>query len=67
MSLATYLKDSITEFKDKVEWPKWSELQSSTLVVATASILLSIFTFGIDELFSSAIRNLIKILAGVFN
>ena len=67
MSLISFLKDSFIEFKDKVEWPKWPQLQSSTTVVAIATILLAVFTFGIDTLFSEAIKNIYTLLIGVFN
>ncbi|EKB61278.1 preprotein translocase subunit SecE [Bergeyella zoohelcum] len=67
MSFVNFIKGSYTEFKEKVEWPKWSDLQSSTIVVAVSSVLLSLFTFGVDELFSKAIRNIIIQLAGIFN
>lgn len=67
MSFVNFIKGSYTEFKEKVEWPKWPDLQSSTTVVAVSSVLLSLFTFGVDELFSKAIRNIIIQLAGIFN
>lgn len=67
MSLANFIKGSITEFKEKVEWPKWPELQSSTIVVSVATLILSVFTFGVDELFSKSLRNIIAMLIGVFN
>ena len=66
-SLINFLKGSYTEFKDKVEWPKWPQLQSSTTVVAIATILLAVFTFGIDTLFSEAIKNIYTLLIGAFN
>ncbi|XJR84506.1 preprotein translocase subunit SecE [Elizabethkingia anophelis] len=67
MSLISFLKDSFVEFKDKVEWPKCPQLQSSTTVVAISTILLAVFTFGIDTLFSEAIKNIYTLLIGVFN
>ncbi len=67
MSLISFLKDSFIEFKDKVEWPKWPQLQSSTTVVAIATILLAVFTFGIGTLFSEAIKNIYTLLIGAFN
>ncbi|XJR90082.1 preprotein translocase subunit SecE [Elizabethkingia anophelis] len=67
MSLISFLKDSFVEFKDKVEWPKCRQLQSSTTVVAISTILLAVFTFGIDTLFSEAIKNIYTLLIGVFN
>ncbi len=67
MSLADFIKGSYYEFKDKVEWPKWADLQQSTIVVTVATVILSLFTFGVDELFSKAIRNIIALLSGMFN
>ncbi|MBW8362011.1 MAG: preprotein translocase subunit SecE [Kaistella sp.] len=67
MSLVDFVKGSYTEFKDKVEWPKWPELQSSTIVVTVATIILSLFTLGIDSLFSKSIANILSILIGLFN
>jgi preprotein translocase subunit SecE len=61
-SLINFLKGSYTEFRDKVEWPKWADLQSSTIVVAVATIILALFTFGVDSLFSVTIKNFIGIL-----
>lgn len=67
MSLVDFLKGSYTEFKDKVEWPKWSELQSSTIVVTISTVILALFTFGVDSLFSKSIANLITICINLFN
>ena len=67
MSLVDFLKGSYTEFKDKVEWPKWPDLQSSTIVVTIATVILALFTFGVDSLFSKSIANLITILINLFN
>jgi len=66
MSVANFIKGSYHEFKDKVEWPKWPELQSSTIVITVATVILSVFVFGVDELFSKAIQNIIDLLSGLF-
>jgi preprotein translocase subunit SecE len=66
-SLINFLKGSYTEFKDKVEWPKWSELQSSTIVVAVTTVILALFTFGVDSLFSVTIKNFIATFINLFN
>ncbi|KAF1853371.1 hypothetical protein Lal_00009738 [Lupinus albus] len=58
---------SYNEFRHKVEWPKWSDLQSSTIVVTVATVILALFTFGVDELFSKAISNIIGMLINLFN
>lgn len=67
MSLVDFIKGSYTEFKDKVEWPKWPDLQSSTVVVTVATVILAIFTFGVDTFFSKAIANMISLFVGLFN
>lgn len=67
MSLADFIKGSITEFKDRVEWPKWPDLQSSTIVVTIGTVILALFTFGVDELFSNAIKNILGMLINLFN
>ena len=66
-SLVNFVKDSYVEFTQKVEWPKWDEVRSSTIVVTVATIILAIFLFGVDEVFSKAIRNIIQILVNLFN
>ena len=67
MSLADFLKGSYTEFKDKVEWPKWPDLQSSTIVVTIGTVLMALFTFGVDSLFSKSIANFISLFINFFN
>ena len=67
MSLVDFLKGSYTEFKDKVEWPKWPDLQSSTIINTISTVILALFTFGVDSLFSKSIANLITILINLFN
>lgn len=67
MSLVEFLKGSYNEFKNKVEWPKWPDLQSSTIVVTVATVILALFTFGVDTLFSKAISNILSILINLFN
>jgi len=66
-SLINFIKDSYSEFRYKVEWPKWADLQSSTVVVAVGTVVLALFTFGVDSLFSTAIKNALSLLIGVFN
>ena len=67
MSLVNFIKGSYTEFKEKVEWPKWADLQSATIVVAVSTLILAIFTFGVDSLFSTAIKNILALFIGFFN
>lgn len=67
MSLIDFIKGSYTEFKDKVEWPKWPDLQSSTIVVTIGTVILALFTFGVDSVFSKSIANALSLLINLFN
>ncbi|MCF7741251.1 MAG: preprotein translocase subunit SecE [Candidatus Marinimicrobia bacterium] len=50
-----FLEDVVFEMK-KVSWPSWEELKSSTTVVISLSILLTIFLFFADAIFSKIIN-----------
>ncbi|AFR34966.1 hypothetical protein B739_0362 [Riemerella anatipestifer RA-CH-1] len=43
------------------------DLQSSTTVVAVSTLILALFTFGVDTLFSRSINNLFSLLINLFN
>ncbi|KMQ70784.1 preprotein translocase subunit SecE [Chryseobacterium koreense] len=66
-NLINYLKGSYHEFIDKVEWPKWSDLQSSTIVTAVATVILALFTFGVDSAFSKIINDILTLFINLFN
>ena len=67
MSFISFVKDSFLEFREKVEWLKWKELQSSAIIVAVSTLVLALFTFGVDCLFSISIKNLYSLFIGFFN
>ena len=66
-SFIDFVKDSYIEFREKVEWSKWSELQSSVVIVAISALLLAVFTFGVDATFSMMIKNLYSLFINLFN
>ena len=66
-SFIDFVKDSYIEFREKVEWSKWSELQSSVVIVAISALLLAVFTFGVDTTFSMMIKNLYSLFINLFN
>ncbi|WP_300686475.1 preprotein translocase subunit SecE [Chryseobacterium sp.] len=43
------------------------DCKSSTIVVTVATVILALFTFGVDELFSKSISNILGILINSFN
>jgi len=57
-----YLKDVYKELTQKVTWPKWSELQSSAVIVMVASAIIAIVVFVLDFAFSG----LMKAVYGLF-
>jgi preprotein translocase subunit SecE len=46
-----YVKETVQELK-KVTWPSKDELIGSTIVTIFVTLVMSIFTFGVDQLFS---------------
>ena len=48
----SYLKSSYDELINKVSWPTWSELQSSSIVVAIASLIIALIIYLMDRVFS---------------
>ena len=52
----SYIKSSYDELVNKVSWPSWSELQSSTIVVAIASIIIALIIYIMDSAFSNVMN-----------
>ena len=49
----SYIKSSYEELMNKVSWPTWSELQSSSIVVAIASLIIALIIYLMDQTFSN--------------
>ena len=49
----SYIKSSYDELVNKVSWPSWSELQSSSIVVAIASMIIALIIYLMDQAFSN--------------
>ena len=47
-TIVLYVKESYNELVNKVTWPTWPNLQSSTVLVIVASIILSLIIFVMD-------------------
>ena len=52
----SYIKSSYDELVNKVSWPSWSELQSSTIVVAIATIIIALIIYLMDSVFSNILN-----------
>ena len=43
-----YIIESIQELRDKVTWPTWVQLQSSTILVAISSVIIALIISLMD-------------------
>ncbi len=57
-----YLKESYKEIIEKVSWPKWDELQQSTILVLIATIFITLVVYVMDFAGSQALKMLYSIL-----
>lgn len=48
-----YCKESYEELVHKVSWPSRSELTGSAVVVLSASLLIALVVFAMDQFFES--------------
>lgn len=55
-----YILDSVDEVRNKVTWPKFSELQSSAILVLVASLIFAIVIGAIDISFKELLARYYK-------
>ncbi len=60
LKLKTFIEESVDEMKNKVSWPKYSELQSSSILVLIASVIFAFMIGAIDYAFDNAMDFLYK-------
>ena len=53
LKLKKFIVDSIDELRNKVTWPKFSELQSSSVLVLVASLIFALIIGAIDFVFDN--------------
>ncbi|MDR1763012.1 MAG: preprotein translocase subunit SecE [Dysgonamonadaceae bacterium] len=53
---ANGIKESYNELVHKVSWPTPQELQSSTIVVMIASLIMAVVIFAIDKSFEAIVN-----------
>ena len=56
IKIGSYIKESVDELLHKVSWPSWSDLQSSGIVVAVATIIISAIIYFMDTIFSGMMK-----------
>tara|TARA_B100001778_G_scaffold333871_1_gene343481 strand:- start:2192 stop:2386 length:195 start_codon:yes stop_codon:yes gene_type:complete len=52
----SYIKSSYDELVNKVNWPTWSQLQNSSIVVAVATIIIALIIYVMDSIFSNILN-----------
>lgn len=60
--IKTYFVETYNELVYKVTWPKWSELQSSAIVVMVASLIFAVVIFLMDFAF----KEVLELIYGLF-
>lgn len=43
-----YIKEVVDELKNKVSWPTWQELQTSSIIVLVTSVIIALLVFVMD-------------------
>ena len=54
--IGTYIQEAADELFNKVSWPTWDELQSSSVVVLLASVIFALIIFVMDRSFSELMK-----------
>ncbi|MDH5365743.1 MAG: preprotein translocase subunit SecE [Cyclobacteriaceae bacterium] len=54
--LKLFITDSVDEMKNKVSWPKYSELQNSSILVLVASMIFALMIGGFDWVFKTTMQ-----------
>jgi preprotein translocase subunit SecE len=56
MSRIVAFYEDVKKEMSKVSWPTTLELRDSSMVVVVFSVLLSIFIFGVDQVYSTVLE-----------
>ena len=54
--IKNFITESIKEMKDKVSWPKYSQLQSSSILVLVASMIFALMIGVFDYVFETTME-----------
>jgi preprotein translocase subunit SecE len=53
--IKSYMAETVEEMKQKVSWPSYSELQSSSILVLIGSLIFALIVGAIDIVFDSSL------------
>jgi preprotein translocase subunit SecE len=51
-----FLRDSYKEMVEKVSWPKWDELQQSTMIVLGSTLFITALVWVMDLIANSSMK-----------
>ena len=60
-----YVKEYYNELVNKVTWPTFPQLQSSTIVVMVASVIFAVVVLAMDVTFENVMAGIYKTLGGL--
>jgi preprotein translocase subunit SecE len=60
--LISYVKEAYKELVHKVTWPSFKELQSSTIIVMVASVIIAVVILCMDLAFENLMKAVYQLL-----
>ena len=54
--VSTYFRESYRELVEKVNWPSWPELQQSTVIVLSATLIITAVVWAMDLIAQSGLK-----------
>ena len=63
--MLNYIKESYQELVEKVSWPTFAQLQSSTIVVMVASLIFALVVLVMDISFENLMKGIYSFLGNI--
>ena len=63
--MLNYIKESYKELVEKVSWPTFAQLQSSTIVVMVASLIFALVVLVMDNSFENLMKGIYSFLGNI--
>ena len=63
--MLNYIKESYKELVEKVSWPTFAQLQSSTIVVMVASLIIAMVVLVMDISFENLMKGIYSFLGNI--
>ena len=63
--MLNYIKESYKELVEKVSWPTFAQLQSSTIVVMVASLIFALVVLVMDISFENLMKGIYSFLGNL--